>query len=100
MVALIFGVDTVIAFFTDSKIKWFELPVFVEVFSVMLFVTLGILTVGFWHPGWMLCLVGVIFALAELICFVAIRNKKKSQKEQNKNDEKFVKKDEKYWTEW
>ena len=100
MVALICGVDTATSFFTNSKIKWLELPVFVEVFAVMLFVTLGILVTGFWHPGWILCLAGIVFALAELICFVAIRNKKKSQEEQNKNDEKVVKTDEKYWTEW
>ena len=100
MVALILGADTVIAFFTNSKSKWFELPVFVEVFSVMLYIALGILTSGFWHPGWLLCLVGALFALAELICFIAIRNSKKDKKEKKKLADKFVKEDEKYWTEW
>ncbi len=100
MVALIAGVDTVIAFFVGSKIKWIELPVFIEIFSVMLFVTLGILTVGFWHPGWLLCLVGVVFALAELITFIAIRNSKKDKKEKQKLSDKFVKTDENYWTSW
>ena len=100
MVAMIVGVDTVVAFFTNSKIKWVELPIFVEIFSVMLFVTLGILVPNFWHPGWVLCLVGIIAALAELITFVALRNKQKDDAEKNKNFDKFVKTDESYWTKW
>ena len=100
MVALILGVDTVIAFFTNSKIKWVELPIFVEIFAVMLFVVLGILVPGFWHPGWVLCLVGVVAGLGELITFVAIRNHKKDEAEKDKNIEKFVKTDEKYWNNW
>ena len=100
MVALIAGVDTAIAFFTDSKIKWFELPVFVEIFSVMLYIVLGLLIDKFWHPGWILCVFGPIAGLVEAIVFVAIRNSKKDKAEKAKNDEKFVKQDEKYWNEW
>ena len=100
MVALIAGVDTVIAFFTDSKIKWFELPVFVEIFSVMLYIVLGLLIPTFWHPGWILCVFGPIAGLVEAIVFVAVRNSKKDKAEKAKNDEKFVKQDEKYWNEW
>ena len=100
MVALILGVDTVIAFFTNSKAKWFELPVFVEIFFVMLFVVLGISVPNFWHPGWLMCVVGVVFALVELVVFVAIRNSKKDKKEKDKNRRKFVETNEEYWTKW
>ena len=100
MVVMISGVDTAIAFFTDSKGKWVELPVFSEIFSVMLYVMLGILLTGFWHPGWIMCLVGVIVALSELAVFLALRNRNKNRTERNKHYEKYVKTDEKYWTDW
>ena len=100
MVVLIAGVDVAIAFFTGSKGRWIELPVFVEIFSVMLFVMLGILLVGFWHPGWIMCLVGVVFGLVELAAILAWRNRKKNRTERNKRYEKYVKTDEKYWTDW
>lgn len=100
MVALIAGVDTAIAFFTNSKIKWFELPIFVEIFAVMLYVTLGILIKTIWHPGWILCVLGPIAGLVEAIVFTAIHNRKKDKAEKQKRDDKFVKTDEKYWTEW
>ena len=100
MVALIAGVDTAIAFFTNSKIKWVELPIFVEIFAVMLYVTLGILVKTVWHPGWILCVLGPIAGLVEAIVFTAIHNRKKDKAEKQKRDDKFVKTDEKYWTEW
>ena len=100
MVALVLGTDTVVAFFVDSKIRWIELPFFVETFSVMLYVTLGILVSGFWHPGWLLCLVGVVFALIEIIILLSIRNGKKDKKEKAKIFDKHVRTDESYWTEW
>ncbi len=99
MVALILGVDTAIAFFTNSKGKWIELPIFVEGLSVMLYVILG-LVISFWHPGWLLCLVGVVFAVCELVVFVALHNNKKEKKEKKKLSDKFVKTDEKYWSDW
>ncbi|MBO4381153.1 MAG: hypothetical protein J5815_03255, partial [Clostridia bacterium] len=99
MVAVIVGADTAIAFFVGSKAKWIELPIFVEIFAVMLYVILGIL-VHIWHPGWILCLAGIVFGLAELIAFVAIRNSKKDKVEKKKIYEKNVKTDEKYWEEW
>lgn len=99
MVALIAGVDTAVAFFANGKTKWIELPVFVEIFAVMLYVMLGIL-VHIWHPGWILCLAGVVVGLVELCVFVAIRNGKKNKKEKNKIKDKYVKTDEKYWSEW
>ncbi len=99
MVALLFGVDTAIAFVTMNKFKFIELPIFVEIFFVMLYVILGIVTHA-WHPTWLLCLVGVLFAIGELIAFVAIRNKKNEEKENEKINKKHVKEDESYYTTW
>lgn len=99
MVVLILGADTVVAFFTNCKIKWFELPVFVEIFGVMLFVILGIAT-GVWHPMWLLCLLGVVFAVVELVVFVVKRHGKKSKIEKEKNRKLNKEVDEEYWTKW
>ncbi|MBR4801059.1 MAG: hypothetical protein IK048_05290 [Clostridia bacterium] len=99
MVALIVGADTAIAFLVNGKMKWVELPIFVEVFAVMLYVMLGII-VHIWHPGWILCLAGVVAGLVELSVFVAMRNAKKAEAEKKKNYDKNVKTDEKYWEEW
>lgn len=100
MVAVIFGVDTSIAFATNSKIKWFELPVFVEIFGVMLYVILGITVTNVWHPGWLLCLAGVVCALIELIVFVVKKAKAKNKKEKAELEDKNEKEVQKYWTEW
>lgn len=100
MVAVIFGVDTSIAFATNSKIRWFELPVFVEIFGVMLYVILGITVPNVWHPGWLLCLVGVVCALIELIVFVVKKAKAKNKKEKAELEDKNEKEVQKYWTEW
>ena len=100
MFALIAGVDTVIAFFANSKIKWIELPIFIEIFAVMLYVVLGILIPTVWHPGWILCLLGPIAGLVEAIVFTAIRNDKKDKTEKKKAHDKYVKTDEKYWSDW
>lgn len=100
MVAVIFGVDTSIAFATNSKIKWFELPVFVEIFGVMLYVILGITVPNVWHPGWLLCLAGVVCALIELIVFVVKKANAKNKKEKAELEDKNEKEVQKYWTEW
>lgn len=100
MVAVIFGVDTSIAFATNSKIKWFELPVFVEIFGVMLYVILGLTVNGVWHPGWLFCLLGVVCALVELMAFVIKKAKAKNKKERAELEDKNEKEDQKYWTEW
>lgn len=100
MVAVIFGVDTSIAFATNSKIKWFELPVFVEILGVMLYVILGITVPNVWHPGWLLCLAGVVCALIELIVFVVKKAKAKNKKEKAELEDKNEKEVQKYWTEW
>lgn len=100
MVAVIFGVDTSIAFATNSKIKWFEMPVFVEILGVMLYVILGITVPNVWHPGWLLCLAGVVCALIELIVFVVKKAKAKNKKEKAELEDKNEKEVQKYWTEW
>ena len=100
MVVLLFGTDTSIAFATKSKIKWFELPVFIEIFGVMLYVMLGILVPGFWHPGWLLCLAGVCCALVQVIVVVVKKAKKNNAKEKAQLADKNEKQNEAYWTEW
>ena len=100
MPVVLLGVDTAIAFGTNSKIKWFELPVFVEIFGVMLYVILGLTVNGVWHPGWLLCLLGVVCALVELIVFVIKKAKAKNKKERAELEDKNEKEDQKYWTEW
>ncbi|MCR4661868.1 MAG: hypothetical protein K5765_07745 [Clostridia bacterium] len=100
MVFLILCVDTIISFFTGSKIKWIELPIMIEITFVIVYVMLGLLLNSFWHIGWLLCLVGVVFALAEIISFVVINNKKKNKEEDKKIKDKYVKTDPAYWTNW
>lgn len=100
MIILIFGVDTALSFLTNSKEKWIELPIFVEIFCVMLYVILGIAIGTIWHPGWILCLGGVAFAMVEAIYAIAKRTHKKDSEEKEKIRKKHVKVDESYWTEW
>ncbi|GEM_PF-393120 len=106
MPVVVLGSDTAIAFATNSKVKWFELPVFVEVFGVMLYVILGItldviLGIGsIWHPGWLLCLAGVVCALVQVIVVVVKKAKKNNAKEKAQLADKNEKQNEAYWTEW
>lgn len=100
MVALLFGVDCSIAFVTNSKTKWFELPIFVELFGVMLYVILGITVQSIWHPGWLMCLAGVVCLSVEVCVFTLKRAKAKKAVEDKKFNNKHVVQDEKYWTEW
>lgn len=100
MVMLLFGTDTSIAFATKSKARWFELPVFIEIFGVMLYVMLGILVPNFWHPGWLLCLAGVVCALVQIIVVVVKKAKKNNAKEKAQLADKNEKQNEAYWTEW
>lgn len=106
MPVVVLGADTAIAFATNSKSKWFELPVFVEIFGVMLYVILGvtldvILGIGnIWHPGWLLCLAGVCCALVQVIVVVVKKAKKNNAKEKAQLADKNEKQNEAYWTEW
>ncbi len=99
MVALIFGTDTMLAFLTNSKIKWFELPVFAEIFGVMLFVILGI-TTKIWHPMWVLCLAGIPFVIGELALFFAKRSAQKKAERGEKHRRLHKDENPDYWTKW
>lgn len=100
MVAVILGADTLLAFISGSKLKWIELPVFIEIFCVMLYVILGISLMwsgkNIWHPTWIICLGGVVVALTEGIVILAERANEKKKEANAEN--KAV--DEAYWTKW
>lgn len=100
MVVLIFGVDTAIAFATASKIRWIELPIFVELLGVMLYIILGVSVGGIWHPGWLMCLAGVACALVIICVFVAKKAKAKNAKESKRLSDENDVQDERYWTQW
>lgn len=99
MVALLFGTDTAVAFLANSKGRWIELPIFIEVFGVMLYVILGI-ELHIWHPGWLLCLMGVGFALVEFVAFILSRAHAKNKREAQKDEDLNEKQNEEYWTQW
>ncbi len=96
MVALIAVTDTALAFATGSKAKWIELPVCFEIVCVMLYVMLGMTVRGFWHPGWVMCLGGAAFAIAEATASIAVFSSRKNKK----NAEEKTTMNESYWTEW
>ena len=106
MVALIFGVDTAIAFLLGDKTKWIEFPIFIELLCVMLYVILGIAldplnhVASIWHPGWIMCLAGVGVAIIELIVFLVNRARLKAKMEEEREEDLNQKTDESYWTEW
>lgn len=101
MVMMIAVFDGVMAFITDFKFRWIELPIVIEVFCVMLYVIIGIAVgAAFWHPGWLLCLGGVVAAIAEAIAIIANRNSKKDAKEKLRIKDKYTKEDESYYTSW
>ena len=107
MVPLLLGVDTAIAFLTSSKLRWFELPIFVEFFCVMLYLILGLALANYadpevhiWHPGWILCLGGVVVLAVEFAVFMVKRAKRKNKSEKQKIEEDYIKTDEAYWTQW
>ena len=106
MVALMFGVDTAFAFLTTDKTRWIELPIFIEVFCVMLYVILGIAldpighVASIWHPGWILCLVGVAVAIVQFIMYAVKKARLKAKKDDEKNEEFNERTNESYWTEW
>ena len=101
MVMMIAVFDGVMAFITDFKFRWIELPIVIEVLCVMLYVIIGIAAgAAFWHPGWLLCLGGVVAAIAEAIAIIANRNSKKDAKEKVRIKDKYTKEDESYYTSW
>lgn len=106
MVGMIFGVDTAVAFLVGDKLRWIEFPIFVEVFCVMLYVILGIaldVLLGgpsIWHPGWLLCLAGVVVAAVEVIVFIAKKVGERKRDDSRKRAASNDKQDESYWTQW
>lgn len=100
MVAVIPVSDSVIAFVSGSKAKWIELPLSVEAVCVMLYVILGISLsakgVYIWHPGWIMCLGGVVVAIVELIVLIA-KHTNKHEKEVAAENTAV---DESYWSKW
>lgn len=100
MVAAIAVSDTAAAFASGSRFKWAELPLGVEVVCVMLYVILGISLsaqgTNIWHPGWIMCLGGVVVAIAEIIAVCAKSAREKKKEEAQKNTAV----DESYWTKW
>ena len=100
MVIMIAAFDAVLAFLTDFKFRWVELPIAIEIVCVMIYVIVGVTMPGFWHPGWLLCLGGVVAAIAEAIALIAVRNGKKDKKEKIRLKDKYTKEDESYYTSW
>lgn len=106
MVITVLGVDTALAFVVGSKLKWIELPVFVEVFCVLLYVMLGIIfnvlhgMSGYWQYAWIMCLGGVVFAAVEIAVLVSKKARESNSEEKRKINDKYVKVDESYWTKW
>jgi hypothetical protein len=100
MVIALLGVDTALAFVTKSKIRFVELAAFMEVFSVLLYVILGLTALAPWHPTWILCLAGVLAIIVEVILLVHRRNKAKNESEDKKINKKYVMTDEDYYTKW
>lgn len=100
MVIIVFGVDTLIALFLNSKIRHVELALFMETFCALLYVILGVTGLAPWHPTWLLCLAGVLAIIVELIMIVAARNRVKNSEDKVKLESKYVVKDEDYYTKW
>lgn len=99
MVIMMFVFDTVMAYVTDFKFRWIELPISIEVVCVMVYVIVGVCT-NMWHPTWLLCLGGVVAAVVEAIVLIANRNGKKDKKEKVRLNDKYNKEDESYYTMW
>ena len=59
MPVILIGVLAVMLDLSGTKLKYLGYGAFVEIFCVMLYIILGI-TMGLWHPYWILCLVGII----------------------------------------
>ena len=99
MVVLLLGVDAVVADITGSKIKLLGYAIFVEVFAVMLYVILG-LTLGFWHPYWILCIAGIIIDVVMLGTVIGVKNAKKKKAEDAEIKKHDYDEEEEYYTMW
>ena len=99
MPVILIGVLAVMLDLSGTKLKYLGYGAFVEIFCVMLYIILGI-TMGLWHPYWILCLVGIIIDIIGLGVLVGIRNAKKKKAEQAEIQERDIDEDEEYYTMW
>ncbi len=100
MVMAGFVFDTAVGYATNFKLRHVELAITVEICCVLLYVMLGLTLSNFWHPGWLLCLGGVVCALALIIALLVKRNKEKNKDEKAMLRKKYAKEDEAYYTMW
>lgn len=102
MVIFVLGVDTTLSFGFKSKIRFVNLPIFIEVFGTLLYVMVGIIFKNgeFWSKGWLLCLLGVITAIVEISVYFTKRSQKINEKEQQKIYEEEIKEDPANFTKW
>lgn len=87
--------DMVTSLATKSKGKWINSAVDIIVFFVILYVVIGIFIPSFWHPGWLLILLGIALATIELGIVYGIKSKKIKKEKGNDNEV-----NEKFYTEW
>lgn len=99
MPVILIGVLAVMLDLSGTKLKYLGYGAFVEIFCVMLYIILGI-TMGLWHPYWILCLVGIIIDIIGAGVLVGIRNAKKKKAEQAEIQERDIDEDEEYYTMW
>lgn len=99
MPVILIGVLAVMLDLSGTKLKYLGYGAFVEIFCVMLYIILGI-TMGLWHPYWILCLVGIIIDIIGVGVLVGIRNAKKKKAEQAEIQERDIDEDEEYYTMW
>lgn len=102
MVILVMGVDTALAFGFNSKTKLINLPIFVEIFGVLLYVMVGIIinNGAFWSKGWVLCLIGVLVAIVEITVCYTIKSQKKNELEEQEIYEEEIKEEQSNFTKW
>ena len=99
MPVILIGVLAVMLDLSGTKLKYLGYGAFVEIFCVMLYIILGI-TMGLWHPYWILCLVGIIIDIIGVGVLVGIRNAKKKKAEEAEIQEHDIDEDEEYYTMW
>ena len=99
MPVILIGVLAVMLDLAGTKLKYLGYGVFVEFFCVILYIILGI-TMGLWHPYWILCLVGIIIDVIGVGVLVGVRNAKKKKAEEAEIQEHDIDEDEEYYTMW
>lgn len=87
--------DLVLSLATNSRGKWLNFAFDIVCFFTILYVVLGLFIDNFWHPGWLLIILGVVIAGAELGIVYGIKTKKVKKEKGNDNEI-----NEKYYTEW